>query len=689
MSLTSITEIQQAFIAEATAAPTLFADLAKVELYISESYRARAFIELLQNADDAGARRFIIRLSGDKLFVANDGRPFTSDDIRALCRSGASNKHRGGDTIGYRGIGFKSVAGIATGVEVVSGESAFCFSKTLTHQAVSLDQDVPLIRIPHALDPMDVGYVAASQLCSTENANTVFVLTGLNNRMVMDEAASFDESALLFLNHIHEIEIDLPGIQRSLKRTATPIDNGCTVERIGQDSDKHPWLVASASGSCEKVAFAMDGERIIPANREISVIHAFMPTTEFTGGLFKINGDFTTDPSRKSIDLDEVSAATFDRCVSLVADMLCKAIEHNTYPGIFNPFISSAPMEGRFRKQLRESLSTKLELDGFRLNGHATQPLSIRLPPDWLSYADYETLCRDIPHIPNKTLAAHPELQEFLRWLGVRPLSLEEATQLMNVTQLGAVGCAQVLRRAARQYRFDLTQDRLATLASIKIIPVKDGNLTAKSYKGEPLTPEFLEFLVQSEELDDLRYLTKRLVLPVDFLGIPSARPSRSPALEISMPTMNSTQISPSKQPDSIFKTRPAIKQWRSAEKNTLEWFNALTDVVSVKDVSQANVGYDLEVLRRDGQRMYIEVKSVTRFGDPVRITNNEHATAFQLGAAFLLAIVVNSEEEFKIRFVPDPVRTLTLDKRCEQWSWYCEDYIDHMNNLRFFNDTN
>ena len=155
------------------------------------------------------------------------------------------------------------------------------------------------------------------------------------------------------------------------------------------------------------------------------------------------------------------------------------------------------------------------------------------------------------------------------------------------------------------------------------------------------------------------------------------------------MPTMNSTQISPSKQPDSIFKTRPAIKQWRSAEKNTLEWFNALTDVVSVKDVSQANVGYDLEVLRRDGQRMYIEVKSVTRFGDPVRITNNEHATAFQLGAAFLLAIVVNSEEEFKIRFVPDPVRTLTLDKRCEQWSWYCEDYIDHMNNLRFFNDTN
>lgn len=348
MPSTPISEIQQAFIAEAAAAPTLFADLAKVELYISESYRARAFIELLQNADDAGARRFLIRLIGDKLFVANDGRPFTSDDIRALCRSGASNKRRGSGTIGYRGIGFKSVAGIATGVEVVSGEFAFCFSKALTHQAVSLDQDVPLIRIPHALDSMDAGFVAAKHLCSTEKVNTVFVLSGLNNRMVMDEAASFDESALLFLNHIHEIEIDLPDVQRSLKRTAAPTDNGCTIERIGQDAEKHPWLVVSAASGCEKVAFAMDGERIIPASREISVIHAFMPTTEFTGGLFKINGDFTTDPSRKSIDLDELSAASFDRCVSLVVDTLRRAIEHSSYPGVFSSFVSSAPMEGRF-----------------------------------------------------------------------------------------------------------------------------------------------------------------------------------------------------------------------------------------------------------------------------------------------------------------------------------------------------
>lgn len=240
-----------------------------------------------------------------------------------------------------------------------------------------------------------------------------------------------------------------------------------------------------------------------------------------------------------------------------------------------------------------------------------------------------------------------------------------------------------MLRRAARQYRFDLTQERLATLASIKIIPVKGGILTANSYKGEPLAPEFLEFLMQSEELEDLRYLAKRLELPNDLFGALPGRSSQNRMPEAQTSSCNSSiQTSATKQPDSIFKTRPAIKQWRSAEKNTLEWFSALSDVTSVKDVSQANVGYDLEVLRRDGQYLYIEVKSVSRFGDPIRLTNNEHATAFQLGSAFLLAIVVNSEDDFQIRFVPDPVRALALDKRCEQWSWSCENYIEQATKL-------
>ena len=51
----NIDELRQNLLAEAKDSPMLFSDLAGLEEYVSESYNCRSFIELLQNADDAGA----------------------------------------------------------------------------------------------------------------------------------------------------------------------------------------------------------------------------------------------------------------------------------------------------------------------------------------------------------------------------------------------------------------------------------------------------------------------------------------------------------------------------------------------------------------------------------------------------------------------------------------------------------
>ena len=123
--------IQQQFIQEATHSPLLLSDLASMETYIAESYRDRSFIELLQNADDANSKRFIIKRTGHFLIVANDGRLFTENDLIAICRSGASTKKRGGSSIGYRGIGFKSVVNLAERVHIISGELSLNFESPL------------------------------------------------------------------------------------------------------------------------------------------------------------------------------------------------------------------------------------------------------------------------------------------------------------------------------------------------------------------------------------------------------------------------------------------------------------------------------------------------------------------------------------------------------------------------------
>lgn len=55
-----VNEVQRLFVDEAKQSPLLFSDLASVEGYISESYSGRSLIELLQNADDAGANAFFL-----------------------------------------------------------------------------------------------------------------------------------------------------------------------------------------------------------------------------------------------------------------------------------------------------------------------------------------------------------------------------------------------------------------------------------------------------------------------------------------------------------------------------------------------------------------------------------------------------------------------------------------------------
>jgi hypothetical protein len=679
----TIQEIQIAFATEASAAPSLFSDLAKVELYIAESYRSRAFIELLQNADDAGAHRFAIRQAGEFLLVANDGRPFTREDVVALCRSGASNKRRGSGTIGYRGIGFKSVAGIAHEIDVLSGDCRFRFSKTMTQQLIGIESDVPLIRIPHPISAGKPEAKSVAQELIANGMNTVFILSGLDERMVAEEAESFDESAMLFLNSVSQVEIDLPGVKRRLKRITSPQGDALSIEQIGNATERQTWLVAGREGGCEKLAFALDGDMVVAATPKHSVIHSFMPTTEFAGALLKMNGDFSTDPSRKSIDLDDASVRAFRNCVELLAGVLQKAVANMTLPGIFSPFLLTAPVEGRFRNTLREALSEKLDTLGFGITGLTAKPVDIRLRPEWLSYSDYEILCGILPHVPQQILGQHPQFPDFLKWLGARPISIEEALSLVHHVPLSPIGCAQVFSRAARQYRYDLTKERIEALATAPLIPVRGGSVSPRNYKGEPLLPDFLSFLMQQEEIDDIRYLGKRLGLPDGLFGVsvPSVQPNQgTPQTHLnSHPIKDSAAFS---AVASHFKTTPAIKAWRSAEQNALAWLSALSDVVSARDVSQANVGYDLEVVKSNGKRMYIEVKSVTRFGDPIRLTNNEHATAYQLGESYLLAFVVNGSDQFDIRFIRNPIRTLSLEKRCEQWSWYSDNYLDNLTEL-------
>ena len=97
------------------------------------SQEFQVVLELIQNAADscrAGQHgveiQFIVDVTRRRLVVTNDGRLFSVSDFDAI--TVANNTSKGKGKIGYKGIGFKSVARIAEQAQIHSGPWHFEFS---------------------------------------------------------------------------------------------------------------------------------------------------------------------------------------------------------------------------------------------------------------------------------------------------------------------------------------------------------------------------------------------------------------------------------------------------------------------------------------------------------------------------------------------------------------------------------
>lgn len=201
--LEGVRALRTQLILEHSQAPGLFREMAQVEKLLAETYRSRVLYELLQNSDDAGSTSVRIELSGLDLSWSNDGRPFDLADIEALCRSASSTKHSGSGLIGYRGIGFKSVAAVASHVEVSSAGVTLHFNRTLAAGALNINTaSTPLLRVPAIVEPSKDRIGARFKLKMFENALDQLVL---------------DPIAILFLRNLVSIEIVRNGKSENIR----------------------------------------------------------------------------------------------------------------------------------------------------------------------------------------------------------------------------------------------------------------------------------------------------------------------------------------------------------------------------------------------------------------------------------------------------------------------------------------
>ena len=685
-----LSSVREELLAEARQSPGLLADLANLERYVAETYSARSFIELLQNADDAQAQKFVMVRSGEWLICANDGRAFSRQDFYSLCRSASSAKQRG-QTIGYRGIGFKSIVGVASSVHLFSDDLQTSFSRDLTRLSLGSDTPTPLVRVPHplALQAADAVFSEVKAL-QASGLTTVFVLGGLDSDRINDEFEQFVADYLLFLRHVREAVLTGANNRRytcSRQKTGPGI-----LEVAIAGPERHSAWRIHHVGECD-LAFSLDNGEPTALVGNTAIAHAFLPTLEPTGFGIRVNADFSTDPSRTRIVFDDATFQRLDEAADAIASL-----------------ITQATLSGEIGLKIRRALVPTTELATISLQKRSfrteliarvkakltTLKDQVLLAPTWLNTLDVGKLSSQLKfNVLIQGVGTDTAQTTFQRYIGIQVISPRVVAECAKKMTFSPIGGAELIACVTRDAGAGLTMRELIDIPIWWAVLGQEPTKLLEIVKTKaPFSTDFSSALIKTGLLP--RQLASLLLsaglapneiatLLPDLPGPISIKPltttlqlansnrgdSAQPSLDIflsSTPDMTSPRFT---------KTAPITSQslpaWRGAEQ-----YVALVlgeNGYAVEDRSRQNLGYDLYA-EKGAIKAYLEVKLLDYAGQPFIITTNEEVVARECGDKYVIALTVRSAGQIYIQFVRDPVRNLKFVRQCRQWVWECSDYV-------------
>lgn len=666
----NIIELREALIKEAQNSPMLLSDLAGLEAYVSESYNNRSFIELLQNADDAGACKFCVKRYQNYLLVANDGREFNINDLESLCRSAASTKTRG-TAIGYRGIGFKSVVSFAKEVHLISGEYEISFSKELTKEIIKDAKKVPLIRIPHKL-LTNIREELSSEICKiqSEGYNTIFIFSGVTANQIDEEYTSFAYTTLMFLNNIRIINIDLnKDVYASIHVKEQTV--GKRELRIVTNETITDWLVYY-NENCS-IAFSVRDGKIERLSKNNAIIHAFLPTEDSCGFGFVINGDFSTDPSRRHLIFDDTTASVISEIAKLYLGLLYDALTEGD-DGLLKAMVPH--FEANLAQMMKQSFEKSFVNQLKTISGSRFSKLT--LSPGWFNSADYYKLktASNQPAIFSRC-AEVTGLDSLLKYLGCKTDNVETIISLINSTNISLNGYAQI---AVNGMKHVLMNHRLNSLTTSSLFMSQNQlfSLCEINDDGKMIDESYIQLMMDNGiSFMDIGLCLKKLGMnnlcdqqfserKTSNKPNPTSKGNKSQSIKVKdwFNNIANTQT---------VRASSRVQRWRSAEENALFVLN--DNDFNLKDVSKHNVGYDLEGTDPNGSEIFIEVKSIDYPGQKFRMTNNEFAAAQYNQDKYYLAIVLQTKEELEISLIKNPIKNLNMNRQCVQWVWECSNY--------------
>ena len=297
--------------------------------------RSSGFIlEFVQNAEDSGLGLnnkgvFEIYLNKQRTKIVHNGKLFEEQNVKSICGISSTKKPETG-TLGYLGIGFKSVFKVTDSPEIYSGNFQFKFDRNYKDwvDPNNTPWHVIPIWIENLSEPID-------------NNKTTFIIP--NNReensyqRLLEEASKLNTQLYLFLRWLKKIEITDEGSGRKWvienlegSGAENPEDVKEGIVTLKQDSKsqrfkifrrtltyippdvKNDRLTQEYRANVAKreitVAFALDDNNNlspIQAGAMYGGVYSFLPLGEAKSGVnFPIQADFLVQPGRDAINYE-------------------------------------------------------------------------------------------------------------------------------------------------------------------------------------------------------------------------------------------------------------------------------------------------------------------------------------------------------------------------------------------------
>jgi len=669
-------ELYKTLLAEAKQSPNLLEDLAALEGYLAETYSSRAFIELLQNADDAGATIVEFSFDGERLFCSNNGKPLSDKDVQGLCRSGKSSKSRG-SSIGYRGVGFKSTASLASQILVSSGDYCFKFSKELTAKALSSEKAMPLIRLPHFGKDIKSEWdeMVLSQPSLAEQS-TNFVFDVLSLSALEAEFENFRADYLLFLKNVLQVRMSFRQVVRTFYREETALTTSKSKVKLSStELGATDWLVLDQGDF--SIACATAGGSPTPLRQDSSLFHSFLPTNETTGLGVRINADFSTDPSRTKITMDDKTLEILKEVSVFVAKSLMSVgLGKDDEIGLA---LTPESVHFGFVQSSKSVKAVLLDLVKSQLKDFAGFS-NLRTKPSWAQSVELVLKSASLDSSPKLVKYQNEDQLSFFRSVGIKPLIPAELLSHYETTSLSRDNRVSLIAQLLGMSAVASPQD-VSLMASSPIWETVAGEVSTLPKmveKLEQLSPSFLGALEQNGvSVKSLSGLLQRA--NPDFKGLIGVELENSRTESQSPESWTAPENS---QESVFFVPQDALgldePMWRTAELFVLK---KLRDAgFEANDVSRQFVGYDINA-KLNGVEYFVEVKKVSSFSEPISLTSNEQAFANHTGSNFVIAVVSVSASGHAstLAFISNPVAKLQFERQCQKWVWECSTYRDHL----------